>query len=185
MIKILRTCLWKIYFMIKVDIQFFYAYFLSRLKNDLLTCIAFPRHQVSLNWFVERTIGNVSWLIFCSLASAIETVQRELLVGSLKAHPVNGIMKRNPFGMGAPVCSQLLWALLAEQRLSCAHCLAGRFCGGNRLTLSPVGPACARLWRYFTCSFRQLQATHWPFESFLNLTVGKHQCWMPIVLNYV
>lgn len=166
--------------MIKVGIQFFYVYFLSRLQNDLLTCFAFPRHQVSLNWFVETTIGDVSWLIFCSLASAIETIQREQRVGSLKAHPVNGIMKRNPFGMGG--CCGLSW-----QNSGChVHTVwLGGSVVGTGWTPSPVGPTCARLWRYFTCSFRQLQATQWPFESFLNLTVGKHRCWMPIVLNYV
>lgn len=77
---------------------------------------------------METTIGNVSWLIFCSLASAIETIQREQHVGSLKAHPVNGIMKEIPLAwvavVGSPgrtaavVCTlpgwEVLWWELVE-----------------------------------------------------------------------
>lgn len=49
--------------LIKVNIPFFYAFFLSRLTNNLFICAAFPRHKISLKSFGERVIGNVLWVI--------------------------------------------------------------------------------------------------------------------------
>lgn len=110
--------------LIKVNIPFFYSHFLGRLKNDLLTCIPFPRHKMSLKPFGERTIGSVLRLIFLSSVQCYgNEIQRELAFGSLKSPPLNGIVKRNPFGVG--VLAWKGWCGLAEQQLPCANYMWG------------------------------------------------------------
>lgn len=127
-----------------MNIKFFYACFLIRLKNDLLMCIVFPRHKISLKSFGKRAISNVLWTIFLqSIQWYWSKMKRELVFGSLKSPPVNGVVKINPFGVGVLAWSGLMWALLAEQQLPCSCYMAGRFHSGKELN---VGPS-----RFYVC----------------------------------
>lgn len=123
--------------LIKVNIPFFYAFFLSRLTNDLFICTAFPRHKISLKSFGERAVS-YGWSFF-SLSSAIETICR--LGWSLGAWnlPLWMVLwKQISFCVG--VSAQNSWCGLSLQSTGChVHITGCRFRGGRESNVAPGG----------------------------------------------
>lgn len=155
--------------LIKVNIPFFYAFFLSRLKNVVFIWTGFSRHKISLKSFGKGQLAmSYGWSSF-SLSSAIETICRlGWALGAWNLPLWMVLWKKIPCGVG--VSAQNSWCGLS---LPCSHCgAAGSMVGGSQMWI-PVGCADARLWRYFFWSFRQLWAICWPFEGFLKLLVRK------------